>query len=256
MRIVHSLFFLMAAQVLFLSSANAQQLLKTIRDYGLEKPFQFSPDDPWTRSEVYRLQAGYSGLFFNCDGQEDKRCSPYICWKDTCDLSLFPRRSLVGIWVKDWRNTRQRVIDGAGACCGKGCQCAKCKKQGCSENADLQSCQLSVTMPQVEVAFEDADVKAMTAKKSSVALRSTVQRSRAENPESLASERTPLVQNQTKNQQTASSVPPSQQQVTRRYGLISGRTLDVVPPATTSQIQIETKKSRFAEALDLIKKQR
>lgn len=58
----------------------AQMGIRQIAD-DYRQPTHYSPDDPWTRSAVYRNHVGHFGLFYNCDGEEAKRCSPYICWK-------------------------------------------------------------------------------------------------------------------------------------------------------------------------------
>jgi hypothetical protein len=108
--------------------AEGQEFRKTVRDFCIEKPLQYSPDDPWTRSRVFRLYTGHAGLFYNCDCEEEKRNSPYICWKTTCENQILPKRSFLRIWTKDIENTRQRIIDGAGACCGEGCGCHRCRQ--------------------------------------------------------------------------------------------------------------------------------
>ena len=64
---------------------------ETRRDYVLDKPFQYQPSDPWYRGKLFQVQTGYYGFFYNCDGEECKRESPYICWKVHTEPD-FPRR--------------------------------------------------------------------------------------------------------------------------------------------------------------------
>ena len=47
----------------FSKDTEAQQIIKTLQDYCLNPYRQFQPDDPWTRSKIWNLQAGRSGLF-------------------------------------------------------------------------------------------------------------------------------------------------------------------------------------------------
>ena len=103
--------------------SEAQQWIKTLQDNCLNPLRQFQPDDPWTRSCLWNLQAGRSGLFFNCDEEEQKRYSPYIYWKcQTIDLippcPLAPRYT-----ISDLHATKQRIIDGS---CGCQCTFAHC----------------------------------------------------------------------------------------------------------------------------------
>lgn len=103
--------------------SEAQQWIKTLQDNCLNPLRQFQPDDPWTRSCLWNLQAGRSGLFFNCDEEEQKRYSPYIYWK--CQtIDLMPPCPLAARYtISDLHATKQRIIDGS---CGCQCTFAHC----------------------------------------------------------------------------------------------------------------------------------
>ena len=105
-------------------SAQAQLLnkLRSICGGGVEEgEVQYSPDDPSTRSRLFNLQTGHAGAFYNCDGEESKRYSPYICWKNgPSDAQLHRPRWDILQWGRDHDEIRQRICDGAGACCSGG----------------------------------------------------------------------------------------------------------------------------------------
>ena len=114
----HVLILICGIFLLNLFSTNvseAQEVRKTIRDY-LSGPVSYSPDDPWYRSRLFNQHTGHYGRFYNCDGEECKRYSPYIDWKTNCD-PLWPDR--IG-FVKGFRLERyqvaQRRDDGGCGC--------------------------------------------------------------------------------------------------------------------------------------------
>lgn len=109
----------------FNSQTNAQEIRKAMRDYRHDSVFNYQPDDPEFRSKMFKIHTGHYGKFYNCDGQEDKRYSPYICWK-THHENNFPTK--MGIRERigyDIAEVKQRLIDGAGAC-QVGCRCNDC----------------------------------------------------------------------------------------------------------------------------------
>ena len=140
MRIILSLFVCLVASSLMFDATQAQEVRKAIRDYRTERPITYSPSDPWTRGKVFNTHTGNYGWFYNCDGQEDKRNSPYICWKTHYEKDIPPRRGFWGGIKMDVAAVRQRVNDGAGACCQSDCQCAECNQT--SSNGHVESCQL------------------------------------------------------------------------------------------------------------------
>jgi hypothetical protein len=77
---------------------------------------QYQPNDPWTKGCVYRLHTGHAGKFYNCDCEEQKRFSEFICWKN----KQCPQRICKGLFhcvVDDLDEVRQRIRDGA--CCNR-----------------------------------------------------------------------------------------------------------------------------------------
>jgi hypothetical protein len=120
---------LFCLQLCVASKSEAQELRKQIGERHGKPIVNYHPDDPWTRGKVYKLQAGYSGLFFNCDDEECKRYSPYICWKPDNE-KMFPTR--IGIWghtKQTIAEVKQRIRDGAGDC-ARDCNCSKCQSNG------------------------------------------------------------------------------------------------------------------------------
>lgn len=120
------------------TDANAQQVIYQNENCA---PTEFyKPSDPWTRGKLFNIQTGNTGLFFNCDGEQAKRYSPYICWKPITEKAL-PTRT--GIWnsiKQDIAEVKQRVRDGS--CCDLGCTCADCHKA--RKNGDIGGCASSV----------------------------------------------------------------------------------------------------------------
>ncbi len=107
------------------ASALCQEVRHAIRDY-FSGPITYSPFDPETRSKVFQAHTGHSGLFYNCDGEECKRNSPYICWKTNSDSLIPPRRGLWRGAKLDLAEVRQRIYDGAGEGCRPNCECREC----------------------------------------------------------------------------------------------------------------------------------
>lgn len=140
--------FLLASPLAFLSllvfgsdQCEAQWARDLVRaDFGSNTQIQYAPDDPSTRSRLFKLQTGQAGAFYNCDGEEDKRNSPYICWK-TGHGDRF-HRTLWDVlnWKKDKVEIAQRICDGAGACCSGGGSCTSCQQSHAVEIAPQGTC--------------------------------------------------------------------------------------------------------------------
>ena len=111
---------LMLAALTALAQQSQAQLLNKLRSiYSEDAITQYSPDDPSTRSRLFNLQTGHAGAFYNCDGEEDKRHSPYICWKNGPAGEKFHRPILDVInWKSDKDEIVQRICDGS--CCNRG----------------------------------------------------------------------------------------------------------------------------------------
>ena len=125
-------FISIAATALTLSSlsslANSQELRKAIRDYRNDQVFNYQPNDPLFRSKAYKAHTKHNGWFYNCDHQEDKRNSPYICWKPHWESDFPPCRSFREYLRRDIAEVRQRISDGAGVC-QSSCGCRRCQTE-------------------------------------------------------------------------------------------------------------------------------
>jgi hypothetical protein len=122
------------------SVAQLRSEVRQVRtDYGLNNQIQYAPDDPTTRSRLFTLQTGHAGAYYNCDGEECKRNSPYICWKTAHSDRLHRTFWDVTQWKRDWQRIAQRICDGG--CCGsktakasprlkESCGCAACAAEG------------------------------------------------------------------------------------------------------------------------------
>ncbi len=130
-----------ALMSLFVSSedSDAQSLLQVRTDYGRDNQIQYAPDDPTTRSRLFTLHTGHAGAFYNCDGEECKRNSPYICWKTAHGDRMHRTFWDVLQWDRDRLDIAQRICDG-GCCATKTaktrkklktpCGCPACAGQG------------------------------------------------------------------------------------------------------------------------------
>ena len=91
--------------------AVAQECAKIRHDYFKNPTGKYSPDDPWTRSRIWWRHTGHFGKFYNCDCEEQKRYSPYICWKNAdCP---WVGEGLLYQWRRDRSRIRQRIADGS-----------------------------------------------------------------------------------------------------------------------------------------------
>lgn len=97
------------------------QLTQIGRDY--RQPMTYSPDDPFTKGWIYRLQTGQAGKYFNCDCEEEKRYSPYIYWQTVCNHTH--PKPYCTVLLRDIHEVKERVR--AGACRGgQYCTCGQC----------------------------------------------------------------------------------------------------------------------------------
>ena len=108
----------------FESRVSAQELRKAINDYRNERPFQYQPSDPWVRSKLFQAHTKHRGFFYNCDNEECKRQSPYICWKLHFENDLPTRMTWKQRIRHELGQVRQRIYDGAGMC-AEGCGCSE-----------------------------------------------------------------------------------------------------------------------------------
>ena len=89
------------------TDANAQQVV--YKNENCAPTDFYKPSDPWTRGKLYNIQTGNSGLFFNCDGEQAKRYSPYICWKPITEKALPTRKGIWNSIKQDIAEVKQRV---------------------------------------------------------------------------------------------------------------------------------------------------
>lgn len=226
MRINLGLCCLFLGQLLLSQTATAQEIRQTIRDYCTDKPFTYAPCDPWTRGKVFNLQTGNAGLFYNCDGEEDKRNSPYICWKTHHEKDLPPRRGLWRGLKMDVEQVRQRIRDGAGACCPTGCRCLKCAKKNKIQASRCPTCQVGEVSDYQGASF--------------AAARPAEEPAEIENGET-ANAMAQAYELTTENETIIPSAP--------KFGLLKGNS---VRPQTREAIQpaVEQPKSRFAKKIE------
>ncbi len=99
---------------------------------------QYAPGDPWTRGKLFNLQTKHFGFGYNCDDEECKRNSPYICWKNQTADDLPTRK---GWWQRLSQTTaeiKQRIADGNCVQCAEADPCIGCQQQKCGGCCDGQ----------------------------------------------------------------------------------------------------------------------
>ncbi len=121
-RLIVSVFTFVCLMGLVAPFAAAQGPIRNLtREMQLQRadypgPIAYAPTDQDTRSKRLRMQTGHYGLFYNCDDEECKRNSPYICWNSQHKADWY------GGWKNAWRKDRndivQRLLDGGCADCG------------------------------------------------------------------------------------------------------------------------------------------
>ena len=113
--------------ICFLPSANGQELAK-IRSEYIDNPIrQYQPADPWHRSFLYKLQTGHYGRYYNCDGEEEKRNSPYICWNNY-DCPTIPKKNCIDCVNEQLHKIKRRIRDGS---C-RSSNCSTCQSSTCN----------------------------------------------------------------------------------------------------------------------------
>ena len=115
----------LAAQIPLLSGIRKARIESQQLRADYPGPVRYSPSDPEFRSKLFRLQTGHAGLFYNCDGEESKRNSPYICWNSQHSADW--RNGACEACRRDRADVRQRLVDGS--CCSEkkpDCQCDNC----------------------------------------------------------------------------------------------------------------------------------
>ena len=130
----------LACVSVFAQDGSAQLFKKSRLSCGHEHLVQYAPDDPVTRGRLFNFQTGHAGAFYNCDGEECKRNSPYIFWTQGYDDVYCPLCDVVQ-FRRDRCKIAQRICDGS--CCGQE-QVAGNQSCGCSECSGGSSTMLSL----------------------------------------------------------------------------------------------------------------
>jgi hypothetical protein len=84
------------------------------RGIGIEakRQYDYAPELPGgIRGAIYRETTGHNGRFYNCDGEENKRCSPYIDWSTNCHREWLPTWG--SVIRQDICEVKQRVRSGS-----------------------------------------------------------------------------------------------------------------------------------------------
>ena len=112
------------------SNVEAQELRNALRDFRDERVFNYRPNDPQYRGKAFNIQTKHYGKFYNCDGEEDKRNSPYICWKRHFEKDFPTRVGFCENLRRDIAAINQRLNDGAGPCrqANANCNCTQCQQ--------------------------------------------------------------------------------------------------------------------------------
>ena len=114
--------------------ANAQQ--SNLPNENCAPTEIYQPSDPWTSGKLYNIQTGNSGLFFNCDGEQAKRNSPYIYWQPITEKALPTRKGIWRLIKQDIAEVKQRVSESS--CCDFGCSSADCRRA--RKNGNIEGC--------------------------------------------------------------------------------------------------------------------
>ncbi len=140
------------------------QLISAVKTRRFEPAYQYSPSDPWTRSNATQVQTKHYGFFYNCDREECKRQSPYVQWKRHCETDLPPKKSCLTHIQCALDEIKQRLRDGG--CLGEvGCSdgqaaTAAAACQSCTCAATCKSCRAqggAPDTPLIDVEYEISD---------------------------------------------------------------------------------------------------
>jgi hypothetical protein len=267
MRVVLGFCFILAVQALLAPSANGQEVIKALRDYRSNTPRNYTPTDPNERGRIFNMHTGHAGAFYNCDDEEAKRNSPYICWKGTYQKST-PHRGLWRGLKMDIAEVKQRIHDGGCGTCQGDCECQACTQPAQHQPSDCFVCQNGgadvVEAEQVVVAQTERvrqsstvsalqDVKARFAVGSGESASTKMARSMLRN----SSESTNIDALRSAAHRSASELSANPIKVELpRYGLVSGSSLKPESIAEKAQAKVEATKSRWAEKLESLSRRR
>ncbi len=129
-----------------LTSFSTVQAQTLRRDYVVDAPIQYRVSDPWDRGLVFRRHIGHAGFFYNCDNEQCKRQSPYICFKSEhrgC------RETCLNKWRRQIAEAKWRLDAGGCGCPNNypGCDCEPGICLACNTHPGIPSIDYSKLPP-------------------------------------------------------------------------------------------------------------
>lgn len=243
--------------------AYGQEVRNAIRDYRDDRVFNYQASDPQHRGKLFNVHTGHYGKFYNCDSQEDKRNSPYICWKPHHENDFPNRLGFCENLRRDITEIKQRISDGAGNC-QSSCNCQQCQLPQKRQTYQPQQHAYPSDCPCVQCAMSnngptnspsgstevfDVDIKTVSTQqtKPSCNCRSC-QLSSSSNPAGLGISNSPPApeesasaiaanQNSQVVQRTVVQKRVTQNYPQRTYGLVSGKIFQPVSTARPSTLE-------------------
>ena len=105
------------------------------RDYKIDAPIQYQASDPWDRGFNFRNHINHAGFFYNCDGEECKRNSPYLYYLQATEDCRFNARQYIRRQIDEvkWRLQAGGCGD---ALCYPGCDCEPGVNLNCNVKPD------------------------------------------------------------------------------------------------------------------------
>lgn len=101
---------------------------------------QYAPGDPWTRGKLFKAQTKHCGFGYNCDGEEQKRNSPYIYWKTQTAQDLPACKSCWQRLSQTAAEVKQRIADGNCVQCVQAAPCQSCQQANGGNHCDCLDC--------------------------------------------------------------------------------------------------------------------
>ena len=240
----------------FDTAALGQEVRNAIRDYRDDRVFNYQPSDPQHRGKLFNTHTKHYGKFYNCDGQENKRNSPYICWKPHYENDFTPRVGFCENLRRDITEIKQRISDGAGNC-PSSCSCRECRlgqrqptyhpqQHAYPSNCPCAQCAVSGGSPTISTAGSSTTVS--TAHSQTIQPSCNCPSCRLSSSSSQAAfRRQSGINHGPEHLAQSVSIPASNQNLTvapsdrkKRYGLVSGRIFD---PVSAAQASTATRKN-------------
>ena len=130
----------------FVSSCNTVSAQTLRKDYVVDAPVQYQVTDPWDRGRVFRNHIGHGGFFYNCDNEQCKRDSPFLCFKSE---NRGKRPSCLQQIRRQLAEAKWRLDAGGCGCPGNypGCDCEPGICLACNVHPGIPSIDYSKLMP-------------------------------------------------------------------------------------------------------------